>query len=752
MESLGDRRHPLAPNTSTKAHDQYDLPSGLEPPKRTRMPASAVPKDDVDGAGAIPRTRGSWLWSSATHTGEPDTITESGVKTGLLGITMFMLGLAVYLLTRFWELVKFPIYFFCDEAIQANLAAMLVQNGMRDNQGWWFPPYFLNAEKWNLGWSVYVHVLPVALFGKSEYVTRGTTALVSMLGAVAIAMILQLIFRQRMWWLGVLVLGCMPAWLLHSRTAFETVMMVSFYACFLLCYLLYRYRNPRFLYLAVIFGAMTLYSYANGQGVMLVSATLLVMSDARYHLRHRWSVLAAALMLGFLALPYVRFQTRLPDAFEGQFQALNSYWVQRIPLTEKVQRYSQNYLQGLSPTYWFVPNETDLARHRFKGMDHIWLPFLPLFLLGLATTLRRWRSSAHRVLLIALLAAPFSAALVAISITRVLSFVVPATILICLGLEQLRVCLNRWIPFRPYAIGSAALLTVFSIFLLRDAIVHGPTWYPDYGLGGMQYGASQLFNVIPQILDAQPDTNVLLSPTWANNPNAFADFYLDTAARERFTFKTIDGWMLKKQPLDRSMLWIMTANEYGLAQASNKFVIEPPERVLRYPDNSPGFYFVRMTYRPNIDEAFAMERELRSQLVEEEASLDGQPITVRHSMLDGGSLPDLFDDDTRTLIRGLEANPFVIELQFGEPRSVGGIELDLGTMARFDVRVMATPAGGSTPRNAMQQYENFEPDPHIELAIPGGPQPLSKLRVEVQDYTQLDEVHVHVRGLKLSGE
>ena len=35
-------------------------------------------------------------------------------------------------------------------------------------------------------------------------------------------------------------MAALPAWFLHSRTAFETVMMVGFYAVFVLAYLLYR--------------------------------------------------------------------------------------------------------------------------------------------------------------------------------------------------------------------------------------------------------------------------------------------------------------------------------------------------------------------------------------------------------------------------------------------------------------------------------------------------------------------------------
>ncbi len=73
---------------------------------------------------------------------------------------------------------------------------------------------------------------------------------------------------------------------LAFRTAFETVLMVSFHALFLLCYLLYRYRSPRYLYAALVFGAATFYSYSIGQTIMLVSGVFSLISDWRYHLHH----------------------------------------------------------------------------------------------------------------------------------------------------------------------------------------------------------------------------------------------------------------------------------------------------------------------------------------------------------------------------------------------------------------------------------------------------------------------------------
>jgi hypothetical protein len=181
-----------------------------------------------------------------------------------LSLALFGLSLAVYAFTRLYALDQFPIYFFADEAIHPVLASDLARDGMRDAQGRLFPPYFQNGQYWNLSLSVYLHLLPTILFGKVIWVTRATSALVSLSGALAAGLIAKWFLKARWWWLVVLLLAVTPAWFLHSRTAFETVLMVSFYTWFLLSYLLYLFRSPNYLFAALVFGAATFYSYSNG--------------------------------------------------------------------------------------------------------------------------------------------------------------------------------------------------------------------------------------------------------------------------------------------------------------------------------------------------------------------------------------------------------------------------------------------------------------------------------------------------------
>lgn len=721
-----------------------DLPEGTRL-RLALLPTATITPAVADQPVAEPLARPVHAWQRPAFL---NRLTRSA-SLSLTSFNLLLFGgsLLVYSLTRFWHIARFPIYFFCDEAIQTVLAEDLLTHGLRDSVGRLLPPFFLNAEKWNLSLSVYIHLISLVLFGKSVLVTRGTSAAISILAAIAISLTLRLIFKRRFWWAGGLVLATIPAWFLHSRTAFETVMMVAFYACFVCLYLLYRHRSPRYLYGAIVFGAMTFYSYAPGQGLILMTGVVLLLSDLRYHFRQRRTVLSGIVLVTVLLIPLMRFRREQPTALTDQLQALYSYWLDPIPWQQKVSIFARTYLRGLDPTYWFVPNDHDLVRHRMKGMGNIRIELLPLFVIGLGIALRNWRSSAYRTLLLVILVIPISSALVEIAITRVLVFVVPATLLICFGLEQIAIWLRRWLPYRAAALITVVVLTLMSGQMTRAALRDGPTWYTDYGMGGMQYGASQLFATIPRLLAASPDTRIHISPTWANNPNIFAPFFLDQRQQARVDWLNVDAFMVEHLTLDRSMLFVMPPDEYERAVHSGKFLLTQPEQVIPYPDGRPGFYFVRMEYVPYIDDILAADRRARARLVESTATLDGEQIVIQHSLLDTGRAQDLFDDDPRTLIRGMEANPLRLVLQFARPRPVTSIGMDFGSMEGFRVHVMLT-RDGSTTESTDKQFLGLPPDPHIDLALPSGT-PVSRIQIEVTDFNQGETAHIHIRGLEL---
>jgi len=682
-----------------------------------------------------------------------------------LPAVLFALSLLVYLLTRLIALPDFPIYFFTDEAVQTVLAADLIRDDLHGWEGDFLPTYFKNGSYYNLSLSVYLQVVPYLLFGKSVFVTRAVSVFTSLLAAFSVGMILRDFLKIPYWWCGVLLLSTAPAWFLHSRTAFETVIFVSFYSASLYAYLLYRLRSPRYLYLTLILAALAFYSYSPGQVVVIASGVLLLLVDASYHWRNR-NILWKGLLVGLLlTLPYLRSRMEHPEAALDQLRLLGSYWVQPLPLGEKLRRFGSIYLDGLSPGYWFLPNDRDLPRHLMKGYGHLSRLTLPFALLGLIVTLSRLRKPEYRLVLVALIAAPLGSALVGVGITRLLVLVIPATLLIAVGISTLLgwlerpadalrrlgaksfpSWLERWrLPQPLLALGLFVILAIANISMLADALGNGPTWFRDYGMGGMQYGARQVFKAAQEYLQRQPETEIILSPTWANGTDILARYFLgDTLPIQ---LGSVQGHIDRPLPLDENTLFIATPEEYRLILESEKFNDVALERSLPYPDGSPGFYFVRLRYADAAQAIFAAEAEQRRQLQQAEVQLNGQLVQARHSMLDMGEIAQAFDGDPFTFVRTLEANPLVIELSFPGVVRLGGLSLIIGS-ANVEITAQTSLLPDGPAQQFSLAYKGSVDQPEARLDFDRIVE-LQHLRIEVLDRQQPEPAHIHVWEISL---
>jgi 4-amino-4-deoxy-L-arabinose transferase-like glycosyltransferase len=722
------------------------------------------------GDSPTPGLRLAWRRWAAASLDLADALARSFSIPGLF----FGLGLAVYLVIRLVRLDDFPIYFFADEAVQTLFAEELIKSGFRDASGIWLPVYVEAAAlRWTPLLSMYFQALTLSLFGKSIFVTRATSAVISVLAPLAVGLSLKQVFKTRTWWAGVLLLGMIPAWLLHSRTAFETVLTTTFYACFLLCYLLYRTHSPKALYAALVFAAAAFYTYSNGQVVILGAGALLFLSDLPYHWKQRRTLLTGAGLALVLALPFLLFRWFHPEALSQHLRAVNSYWFQPLTLFEKLSIFFQKVFYGLSPQYWFFPNGQDLPRHRWDHQGHILLGLLPFVLVGVLICLRNIRSAPHRVVLLSAIATPLGAALVEIGITRVLAFVIPASLFAGLGLdwtlEQGGKLLGKWrktsinAPVNPNAenpgkatpyIGLLAvvtfvILTAGNFNLLNQALKEGPLWFSDYGLYGMQYGAKQLFEqAIPDLLAQDPQAQVLVTSTWANGADRFLNFFFTPTELKRLRVDGVQNYLFKLVPLKGNEVFIMSPAEYQEVLDSPKLTNIRLDRTLNYPDGSPGFLFVRLEYAPGAEAIFAAEKEARRRLVEAQVSLDGQLVAVRHSAIDMGAPDLIFDGDHFTLMRGLEANPFILELTFPEPRRFTQVQADFG-LANITLTALLYPEGQETPLSYESRRSNSnDQDPLMSLDLSGSPA-ITRLRFEIFNRAAGETANIHIRELTL---
>lgn len=670
---------------------------------------------------------------------------------------LFVLALIIYLFTRLYRLLDYPIYFFSDEAMQSLFAERLIKNDFMDTiNKIRFPLYVeVDGGRWSPLLPIYLHALTLTLFGKTAFVTRATSAIFTLLAVLSVSMILKQVFRVRFWWLGALLLAVTPAWFLHSRTAFETAIATSLYAVFLWLYFLYRTSKPKAIFPATLCAAAAFYSYSNAQAVLGLTVLLFLISDLRYHWEQR-RVLVWLIPMGIvLLLPLLIFEWRSPQSVGMHLRVVGSYWFHDIPLAEKLKLLVQKYLYGLSPQYWFFSNTKDLERHRMGTMPHILTVFLPFFLVGIFACLRRLRSPMYRILLLATLAIPIGAAQLDIGITRVLMFVILVNIFIVLGLEWLWQFLEMRLLQKAFVEKIAhwsvfCVLAFGSLFLLSNAISNGPLWFRDYGLYGMQYGATQLFDeAVPEILRQNPDARLLISPTWANGTDRLADFFLLPGERERIQLLNIDGYLFNKLPISESDLFIMPPNEFEQATMDAKFAPPIIEHILYFPDGLPGFYVVHLSYSSQADAIFAAEDVARKQLQDGNVTINKELVQIRHSMQDMGSPQDMFDNDRYTLMRGMEANPLILDLTFQGMKELGGIVVDLGAL---DTTITATLIldGQDEPFIFSQTYLDVQDKQELELSFDkGGPYLVSQILLEFFALNEPEPAHIHVRELRL---
>jgi 4-amino-4-deoxy-L-arabinose transferase-like glycosyltransferase len=656
-------------------------------------------------------------------------------------VILFAAAVVVYLLVRVIRLPDFPIYFFTDEAVQTILAQDFLRDGYMGYDKEFFPTYFLNSYQYNLGVSVYAQVLPYVLFGKSVWVTRGVSVLFSILAAVSVGLILKQAFKKPDAWLAVMLLSITPAWFLHSRTAFETAMATSFYAAFIYFYLRYRTASPGYIYAAVILAGLTFYTYSPIRMVVGITALLFFISDISYHWQNRRTVLKAFLLALLMVVPLLRFMNVHPDETKNHLIVLSSYWIQPIPFTQKLGFYFQEYLKGLNPLYWYLPNDHDISRHLMKNYGHVLAATFPLAVLGIAACVRNFRSSAHRALLIALLAAPSGAALVALGITRSLVMVIPLALLSGLGLSNLL----EWIEKKLRIPRQALLVPVFLVFvylnvyMLRDALVNGPVWYKNYGLSGLQYGANQLFPAIGAHLQNEPDAEFVVSPSWANGTDTVARFYYPGDIP--FRMGNIDGFMIEHRAINDRTIFVMTPEEYERAETSGKFADIEVLQTIPYPNGMPGFYFVKLRYVDNIDQILAQEIEARRQLIVDELDINDQRVQVSYSMLDMGTIDNLFDGDENSLVRSFEANPLRIQLDFPEPRSAAGLSIKVGgTPTR--IGVVLQDANGEVVLEVDERVEEQTIPRFADLEWPAVA--VSRISISVTSLDVGEPAHVHL--------
>jgi len=339
---------------------------------------------------------------------------------------------------------------------------------------------------------------------------------------------------------------------------------------------------------------------------------------------------------------------------------------------------------------------------------------------------------------------PLGAVVVDVGITRVLPFVIPASLLAALAIDAIAVWVSRRISRHGVALVFFTALAGVNLFLLGDSLVNGPFWNRNYGMD-IPWGGPQVFGAVEQWLKDEPDATFYVSPTWANGVDTLQRFFLPDSAPVGIA--NADRFTEQRQPLTDKTILVLTAGEYEKARVNPKLADVRVEKMIPYPDGSPGFYFIRMRYSDQADTIFEQERLERLKPIIDTLEVNGETLTIEHPLFDSGGVQHLFDGDAYSLARGYDANPMLLKITFAAPRRLSGVDITTGSMESA-ITVRLVPAAGGQPVVYAGTYRDLPMDPTIRIDFPGAPAEVARIEIEIQHLLEPGPAKIHLREIR----
>lgn len=305
---------------------------------------------------------------------------------------------------RLYQLDSVPPAINQDEAVHAYDAWCLLQTG-KDHHGEAWPLFFRAFRDYHPGVFVYLLIPLQAFFGMNVWTTRAPAALIGVLGVGLLYLLIRRLYNDRAAALAALFLAVSP-WHVHvTRLAFEAGTCPTLIVLALLLLLLAVRRQGAALWLAsgLIFG-LTAWTYH----AMRVFVPLLLLGIAfvyRGRIRRllvdpatrRFPILwGVGLFIGLL--PFLWAWIRNPEAVWTRAASV-SVFHKAAGLTDGVAAFARNYLQNLSPDFFFIEGDHSLVQS-ISGYGQLHYYCAILIPLGLYRAIRRWRQEPFTRLLV----------------------------------------------------------------------------------------------------------------------------------------------------------------------------------------------------------------------------------------------------------------------------------------------------------------------------------------------------------------
>lgn len=259
----------------------------------------------------------------------------------------------------------------------------------------------------------YLDIIPVKLFGLTEFATRFPSALFGTLTVLLTYFLVKQLFKKSpqasaYGLFSSLVLAVSPWHIMLSRAAFEANVATFFLVSGVTCFLYWIEKRGWFLFLSVLAFALSLYTFNSARIVAPLLVLMLAISFWKKLWQYKKDVIIAAVVGLIIVLPLVPFlvspQAGLrykevnifsdPKIVETANQEIlndHNAWWSNILHNRRIaylSAYTKHYFDNLSPQFLFIKGDGN-PKFSTQDVGELYLWCLPFFLIGIFLLFRK---------------------------------------------------------------------------------------------------------------------------------------------------------------------------------------------------------------------------------------------------------------------------------------------------------------------------------------------------------------------------
>jgi hypothetical protein len=600
----------------------------------------------------------------------------------------------------------------------------------------------------------------LSVVGHNYFGIKIASVLTSLVSLVALFLLCRRLLNTTFALLAVFVAGVSSWWLIFSRLG-NSQIIVPFLAIGCV-WLLTRYLHTgdRFDLIASAFvSALGLYAYP--QSYVLAPTLLLAMIALRL-LGHRIDARAFVIFLAvvvFTSLPFVRLVSADPSSFDQGGYISGKLLGSEQPLSRLINNVVKSFFA------YFVKGDIGI-RSNPSGEPHVDFVSGALLIAGIAFWLTRERRRWSPLIFIPLIAQHIPAMLVlnvdtdVPSASRTLGAAPFVYILVTSGLWWMlsrlqKVVTSKWIT-PTIAVGVLGIVLALNI----------QRYFVEF-ISGLPYANTPVARIIKNYVDSlPPETNVYLYHCcWESGmpepksiryemkrPEQLTEIGLGTLtcenAQQRLAPPAVLIWDYHSPIPDEKLASCSASFLPQLhSSADGKPVFNVATVRFGAPQNLVSPLASPLQKPPKPPEVGAGEI-VEDDLSNATASAFGQDVFVNHSAIDSGEAKNIFDGNSATLMRGRSANPFILRVNFSQPKPLR--KLSIQTAQLLDGRItlkFATTDGKLIP--VVREVINSPGDPWFEFDLPTLDPIVGSIQIELLDRRPPpgEGYHMHIREL-----